>query len=157
MGMYTEFETNLLLKKDTPIDIINMIKCLVGGKENYTGNLTKVYKGNLTEKDHAFLGNERYDCVLDCNNCSCTNYEKPTFTQTEDGYVLTSNPEFKNWNNVIDLFLDWIRPYVVKGFLEDGAVGRKKYEEFYTSTYFHLDVIGYNEVTEPEDDYGYYR
>jgi hypothetical protein len=151
MGMYTEFETNLLLKKETPTPVITMLQYMVMRREPKLMAL-------FTEKDHALFGNERYTCVLNFNNCSCNNYEKPTLTRTEEGWRLTSNSEFKNYGDPISLFLDWIRPFVVKGFLEDGAVARKLYEEFNTSTYIHLDAIGYKEETEPEDywhGYGY--
>ena len=147
MGMYTEFETNLLLKKETPKKVLDMIKLLIIDDEaNWKLNEDYI-------NDHAFFSNSRYHCVLNWNNCTYDEYEEPTLVETDEGFVLTSNSEFKNYGDPIGLFLDWLHPYIVKGFLDDGAVARKKYEEYYTSTYIHKASIGYTTIQEPDDNY----
>ena len=101
MGMYTELIFGAELKSDTPIDVINTLKYLVGDID-IPSNLL------YTEDRNPLMGGSYYFGV----NTSVT---KMYFDEISDAWVLSSRANIKNYGNEIETFLEWIKPFIDKG------------------------------------------
>lgn len=104
MGMYTEFIIDVKLKENTPIEIIECIYDMVNDKENET----------FTYERNPLL-----------NYCG-----SETMRKSFEGLHLKAHGEIKNYWSDINRFIDFIKPHVEKGFLEDGSFSKSRYEEF---------------------------
>jgi|TARA_R110000782_G_scaffold144735_1_gene237574 hypothetical protein len=101
MGMYTELIFGAELKSDTPIDVINTLKYLVGDID-IPSNLL------YTEDRNPLMGGSYYFGV----NTSVT---KMYFDGISDAWVLSSRANIKNYGNEIETFLEWIKPFISQG------------------------------------------
>jgi hypothetical protein len=101
MGMYTELIFGAELKSDTPIDVINTLKYLVGDID-IPSNLL------YTEDRNPLMGGSYYFGV----NTSVT---KMYFDEISDAWVLSSRANIKNYGNEIETFLEWIKPFISQG------------------------------------------
>jgi hypothetical protein len=119
MGMYTLFHLNAELKKDTPAMIINTIDFMTGELKEKPSNLP----------DHIlFTGDTRWRFMLQCDSYY---FSAKTHSRLirDSQHILYLNIQcnFKNYKSEIDLFLDWIKPYLDA--YEGGFLGYKMYEE----------------------------
>lgn len=118
MGYYTEFKCKLKLKKDTPEDVLSILKRVVIQRDlGIDRALFKTEDVFKPELGHEFFECERWYMLLISNNFGCVSGGK---MYEEKGYwVLDLHTEFKNYDCEISKFIDWISPFVV---------GRKKKE-----------------------------
>ena len=117
MGMYTELNIGVKLYSNTPENILDILRYMVGDI-----NIEPDDKPNhpLFETDRwrmLFMSDSYY---FDGITNSVLDYDGIT-----EAYYLTVRSNFKNYDDEINKFLDFIRPYLdTKGFL-----GYYRYEE----------------------------
>lgn len=122
MGHYTILTIGVLFKKETPIEILEEIRKLHAGDEEedtrWWRNPLGCYQGNDEDKLRMW-------------------------EFTEDGVILHSWGELKNYESDIEKFIAWIVPYVQKGFLENGAFAHYVSEE----SKYDDEIKGFYEFT----------
>lgn len=101
MGMYTKLHCNIKIKKDAT-ECIEILKYMLGEKEEIDFEIPK----------HNFFSKEsRWDFMLKCCSCYFTDSQNSDLKESYYGYVLHCDCDFKNYENEIELFLDWISQY----------------------------------------------
>ncbi len=116
MGHYTELYCNIKLRRDTPkvvIDLLERVVCKGDlGTDKCLFDTSDVFKPEI---DHKFFKCDRWYMLLLSNNFDETKGSSFFFSNPHrgNGYrVLSLNTEFKNYENEIECFIDWITPYV---------------------------------------------
>lgn len=121
MGMYTEVYICSKLTKDVPMDILKYL---------FTDNFKLPIPEDLKLPDHPFFKVERWFQIGHC--CSYYHIPYPTsdlrFDETSKNWYLVSRSDIKNYDNQIELFFDWVMPYLDK--CEGEFIGYSRYEEF---------------------------
>lgn len=102
--MYTEFIIDAKLKESTPNEVINCIEDMI----NNTDNDLFTYERNPLNN---YCGSETLD-------------------RSFNKLHLKAHGEIKNSWSDIERFVDFVKPYIETGFLEDGAFSKSLYEEF---------------------------
>lgn len=132
MGMYTHLVLNVNFKHDTPEEVIDTIKYMVGDTETPP-----------PEQNHKLFGTSRWVYCLRCDSwyfMGCTN---TTFEKEMDTWQLTVNSNCKNYTDEYRSFLDYIQPYVqYREFL-----GFIRYEEDEHPTLIYNTTEGIEYVT----------
>lgn len=122
MGMYTEFVFAIELKKETPKDVINVLKYMTEEE------LTEDIKIESLPK-HSFFDTRRWEGLFisdsDCFDGITNTILK--FDPLTESYCLTVRSNLKNYDNEIDKFIDWIKPYVEGSWYK--FLGYKRNEE----------------------------
>lgn len=121
MGMYTEFVCAIELKKDTPKEVINILDNMVQGETEYNilPNNPFFECGRwyclFTMDSYYFSG--RTNTILEYDDIAKTHY-------------LTIRSNLKNYDDEINKFLSWIKPYIQIHCEDDDFLGYSRYEEF---------------------------
>jgi len=117
MGMYTLLHLNFNLKMNTPSEVIRVLKVMTSHESEIPDSLP----------NHPFFNCSRWRHMLLCGSAYFD--EKPEssiFPENGVSRVLVTC-NFKNYDNEIDLFMDWLNPYID---VPIGAkVGFSRYEE----------------------------
>lgn len=116
MGHYTELKCKIKLKKDTPEDVMSLLKRVLIekdlGHDEVLFHSEDVFKPNI---DHDFFRCQRWYMLLLSTNWGDIEGGR---MYEESGYnVVDLHTEFKNYDGELGKFLDWIYPFVL---------GRKK-------------------------------
>lgn len=117
MGMYTELHFNSELKKDTPEDVINILKFMVdGGDEPDT-------------LEHDLFNAERWRFMLQCDSYyfDADTHTTLRYDDIAKSYFLCIRTNLKNYDSEIEKFIDWIMPYLDK--FDGDFLGFYRYEE----------------------------
>ncbi len=125
MGMYTELIFGASLKKDTPTEIIDTIKYMVGDIEKPESLAFDLGRNPL-------LGGSYYFGV----NSPVTKFYKDEISKE---WVLSSRANIKNYNNEIEQFLTWIKPYISNGSGGKNMYAIVMYEESEEPTIYYLN------------------
>lgn len=119
MGMYTELDFHVRMGEETPEDVIYILRYMVGATENRPIYLP----------DHSLFSTQRWGMM--CRGGSYYFAAAPRaylrYDKIADCHFLGIRSNFKNYDNEIDLFVDWIMPYVDACTGE--YLGYKMYEE----------------------------
>lgn len=120
MGMYTQLNIGLELKKALPSDVKHILEYMVG--EPFAEQPKEL-------PDHALFKTERWRFMLRCSSYYHTARSVAIFCFDEIGnsHYLTVISSFKNYNNEIALFLDWIKQYLVEN--HEYYIGTMWYEK----------------------------
>lgn len=121
MGMYTELNISLELKKDVPDAVIGALLYMTG----QNGVLPDAYLQEVSK--HALFGNTRWKFMLQGNSYyfDMTPQHVMRYDDIGEAYILSVRSNFKNYDDEINKFIDWIKPYTeTKGF-----IGYSRYEE----------------------------
>lgn len=124
MGTYTEFKFSARLKHDTPKDIIDILNTVIVDRKIGTDKvLFKTEDVFKPEINHQFFKTERWYMLFLSNNFR-DDLQAYQFKFVKNRLEINIHSEFKNYDNEIELFIDWIKPYII---------GRKKkqYVGFY--------------------------
>jgi hypothetical protein len=121
MGMYTELIFGACLKPETPNEVIENIKYLIGENENDNPNF--LFK---TKSGRRFWGSSYYFLPLVVN--------KMYFDKIHNGWIVSIRCSLKNYENEIEDFLTWIKPYI-----ESASGARNMYEEAEEPTIYYLN------------------
>jgi len=114
MGMYTELIFKARLIDDAPEEVVNIVNFLFSGK---------LAPKHLPTPDHKFFNCPRWTQV---GNSSSFYHIPIASSVVYDNYIF-SRSDLKNYDNEIELFLDWINPYL-DNFTGD-CIGWTWYEE----------------------------
>ena len=107
MGMYTEFHFNAELVKDLPKEVENILKYMIGesdGEDISPPDLPN-HKLFSTPRWQVMLMGDSYYFAAD--TISTLRYDNIT-----NSHFLCIRCSFKNYDSEIELFLDWISPYI---------------------------------------------
>lgn len=137
MGHYTELHAIIKLRKDTPKEVIDLLRRVVkdgdiGIGEKRIFNHTDVPKPDI---DHPFFDCTRWYMLLLSNNFDPN--KGSSFIETTSGVTIKLNTEFKNYDNEIEHFFSWIKPYV-RGRKKKTYLGWWKPESANWQTHEHL-------------------
>lgn len=139
MGMYTQLETDLQLMEGTPMEVISVIEYMIDNDKKF----------ELT--DHELFQTDRFSFMLRCGSSYFHDYQEPSLTKVDGGWRLKTLSNFKNYSGELRKFIDFIRPYVILGMLEDGAFYSEWYEEAHGETLHFLS--GNMRKNYDEEDY----
>jgi hypothetical protein len=104
MGMYTELIFGADLKKDTPKNIIEALKYIIGDIEEKPNDFP-LPDGRC---EWLFRGGSYYFGV----NSAVSKMWKDDISEN---YVISTRSNIKNYEGEIDAFLEWIKPYIESG------------------------------------------
>lgn len=132
MGMYTELVMSAELIKDPPSSVTDILSLMVGdidsAIEPQDGLFTTSRWQYLFQMDSYYFAGDthssfRYDATANC-------------------WFLTVRSNLKNYDNEIQLFLDWFAPYSET----QGFVGYWHYEENENPTLIYIDKGSINTI-----------
>ena len=107
MGMYTEFHFNVQLIHNLPKEVENILKYMIGesdGEDISPPDLPN-HKLFSTPRWQVMLMGDSYYFAAD--TISTLRYDNIT-----NSHFLCIRCSFKNYDSEIELFLDWISPYI---------------------------------------------
>lgn len=122
MGMYTEFVCAFELKKETPKEIVNILK--------YMTKEESIDEEVLTVPNDIFFECERWRCLftMDSYYFSGDTHSTVRYDNIAETYFVTIRSNLKNYDDEIHKFLKWIKPYIY--YYEDNDfLGYSRYEE----------------------------
>lgn len=118
MGMYTELIFGAKLKKDTPHNIVKTLRYMIGDLEKPDNLAFDVGRNPLGGGSYYFpVSGPVGEIWLD---------------DIDGQWHISSRSNIKNYDNEIDKFLEWIKPYI------DGGSGRRK---IYAITIYEEDEM----------------
>ena len=117
MGMYTDFCFDAELKKDTPADVIELLK------------KWQDRDWQPTVPPHPFFSLGRWRCIgADMSYYfDGPGYFNCVFDEIADTHYLQVRGNLKNYEGEIESFVDWIKPYLNK--MPGEFLGFSRYEE----------------------------
>ena len=126
MGMYTEFHYNVELDHETPEPVIKVLEYMVSNEKNS--------KPDTTFSNHPLFEAERWWVMLTCDsyNFAADTHSTLRFDKKAKCYYLNIRCNFKNYDNEIQKFCDFIKPYVNN--YKGECVGFYRYEEYLEPT-----------------------
>lgn len=132
MGHYTEFVFGVSLLSTTPKIVINVLDYLVNREEL------------INIPNHEFFNCNRYSYIATSSSYYFGYSDSSsTFNSKADNinneYLLSIRSNIKNYDNEIDKFVDWIRPYVNSGSGSKELLGYKLSEESVIPYLFYKD------------------
>lgn len=126
MGVYTELIFGASLKKDTPTEVINTLKYIVG---------------EIKEKPENFpLSEGRCEWLLTGGSYYFGVSEPVTklWQDIQDDWRLSARCSIKNYGGEIEEFLEWIKPYIDGGSGSRDIYAYTIYEEDREPTIYYL-------------------
>lgn len=117
MGMYTELIFGARLKKLTQLEI-DALKWMCG-------NIEKPKKLH----NHEFFECYKSDYLFNFCSCYFLEISKPIFKFFDGDWFLTTRSNLKNYENEIEKFLDWIKPFIDSGSGKNDLYAIVTYEE----------------------------
>ena len=101
MGMYTELIFGASLKEDTPINVIDTLRYMVGDIDKLVEPAIDLDRNPLQGGSYSFGVN--------------TPVSKLLFSETTGEWMLSARANIKNYCSSIEKFLEWIKPYISSG------------------------------------------
>ena len=138
MGMYTELIFGAALKESTPDNVINIIKKMVDRNLNIDVELP----------NHVFFNTKWGSSIMRMTSYYFPGTHSPTFWKDDISklWYLHFRSNIKNYDNEIDKFLDWIKPYIIKGSGRRNFYAIVTYEESEIPTIYYLNEDEYDET-----------
>lgn len=115
MGMYTHLVLNVNFNENTPQEVIDTIKYMVGDKTE-----------KPHEQNHDLFDCPRWPICLCCDSWYFMGVTNTSFECHQDIWQLTVNANCKNYSHEYEEFLDYIQPYIDEG----EFLGFIRYEEW---------------------------
>lgn len=128
MGMYTKLSVDLKFKENLPKEVVIALEVMVGHR-----GTEEIGKSDLPK--HELFESSRWNFMLRCSSYYHTpvSLTKLHYDDISKQYYLVSSSDFKNYDNEVDLFFDFVKDYV-----EDGFLGYSLYEEDEVPTLYFL-------------------
>lgn len=104
MGLYTELIFGAELKKDTPNEVIESLKYMLGEIENKPANFP-LPDGRC----------ERLFKSVSYHFAISNSVNKMWFDNIDNRWHLSTRSNIKNYRQEIQTFLEWIKPYIYSG------------------------------------------
>lgn len=127
MGMYTEFIFGARLKENTPQDVINTLKYYCGQLEEMVGLAFKTKSGRNPLNN----GGSYYFGVINTT-------PQMLYDSIAKSYIISSRTNLKNYEDEIEDFLKWIKPYCDSGSGSNEMYAIVTYEEQDIPTMYYL-------------------
>lgn len=126
MGMYTELNICFDLAKDTPKNVISILKYLIEETDI-----------NCALPKHDFFKCDRWKTIARGDSYYFQGLTKSSIKYDNILYTWKVNirANLKNYDMEIEKFLGWIAPYIA----EDGFLGYTRYEEFEDPTLIYRE------------------
>lgn len=121
MGMYTELVCAFELKKGTPIQVNETLKYML----DYSGD-------DIETPDHELFETSRWEFMLRSDSYYFTGTTDSSMRKDDitNAYIVNVRCNLKNYDDEIKKFIDWIKPYVRKDYMEEREfIGYTRYEE----------------------------
>lgn len=134
MGMYTEFNIALELRAEDE-NVINVLKFMA----DYP-----IEEEDLILPSHELFKTARWRFMLLGGSYYFTGKPHCSFKYDDiaKSYFLTVRSNIKNYDDEIELFLDWIKPYLYE--MDGDFIGYKMYEEDRKPTLIYFNGITYD-------------
>jgi hypothetical protein len=124
MGMYTELVCAFELKNNVPKDIINILNYMCEGDDDFLND--------VEIPNHELFKTSRWDFMLRSDSYY---FDGATHSFLKTDYLYPDKPMYylnvrcnlKDYDNEIDKFIDWLKPYIDKD-KENMFIGYKRYE-----------------------------
>jgi hypothetical protein len=153
MGDYTDLTLKVNLKVGTPTSVINLIKSPLANIDKNSNVDDIVIKERNKFPDHDLFNESRCFFLLGERKRLDDDERFLSISQLENGeWCLDCNKSIKNYEGEIELFLDWLSPYVVP---QEECGTYREHER-------NIQKISFNgtfEISEPEseveDDWGF--
>ena len=128
MGMYTKISVDLKFVGNLPSEVVKALEAMVGEVDSNLYSITDF-------PTHELFKTRRWDFMLSCSSYYHTpfNLTKLHYDDISKHYYLVSSSDFKNYDNEVELFFDFVKDYVEEGFL-----GYSLYEEDTVPTQYFL-------------------
>jgi len=127
MGMYTELIFGAELKKETPKQVINALKYIIGELENKPNDFP-LPKGRC---EYVLKGCSYYFAVSE-------SLSKIWFDEISKSWKISSRSNIKNYENEIEKFLEWIKPHIERGSGAKDMYAMTIYEEDFEPIIYYL-------------------
>lgn len=128
MGMYTELHFNSELKKDVPINVIDILRHMIGEYDDAPSNTPEHELFDTNRWNYMLQGTSYY---FDADTNSTLRWDR-----ISGSYYLCIRCNLKNYDNEIEKFVDWIKPYLEKSHGE--FLGFSRYEEVEKPTLIYM-------------------
>lgn len=128
MGMYTELILGAALKKETPETIINSLRFIIGDITDKPKDFPFMEGSRL---EWFLRGSSYYFGVSDSIN-------RLWFDEISGRWKISSRCNIKNYENEIEQFLDWVKPWIESGSGERDMYAIVIYEEDEEPTIYYL-------------------
>lgn len=136
MGMYTEIVVGCKLKKDTPDQVIYILR--------YLCNLdTETEPKELP--DHPFFKTKGWRSIAACGSYYFgvhNAHSRLVFDDIDKSFNLSIRANLTNYENEIEKFLYWLKPYISQGSGMRELFGYELYEEDSMPTLYFLEREG---------------
>ena len=131
MGMYTELVLGVQI--DPTESVLGILKYMLGDADDYGQH-----------EYHDLFTTVRWNYMLISDSAYFDGQTDSKLYEDHGEYYLNVRCNLKDYSNEIDLFLDWLQPYIVTY----GFIGYKRYEEFDDPTLIYNDYgkIVYKQV-----------
>ncbi len=133
MGMYTELVFGARLRSDIPKKVEKVLKYLVSERMNVPEELLGI--------EHPFFQSERWQWIFKGGSYYFGIHRPHSIFEWDDiskSYSLSTRSSIKNYDNEIEKFLDWIKPYIRSGSGTRDMYAVVTYEEEPTPTLYYL-------------------
>ena len=134
MGMYTEIIFGASLKINTPKSVIDTIKYLISDEITDADMDSKIMQ-------HPFFCSDRNWLLRSAGSYYFPGVVEPKFNFDDNSkqWYLHFRTNIKNYDNEIEKFLDWIRPYIDQGVGTRNFYTVVTYEEQSNPTIYYLN------------------
>lgn len=132
MSMYTEIYVKAVLKENVDDNVINILKYMLG--------IDDVELEDLTIPSHSLFETDRWDSMLRSGSYYHVPYNVKLFEYNDisNNYYLVVRSDFKNYDNEIEKFFDWIKQYLEQDY-DKTFMGYSLYEEDYEPTLYYVE------------------
>jgi hypothetical protein len=129
MGMYTECYVNVRLVENLPKKIIEVLEYLFDNSwyDNDEGMHVQEKQEPAALPDHKFFSTCRWRLIGSGASFYHIPFPTSKILLELDQYYLTSRSDLKNYEGEIELFFDWLMPYIDA--FEGEFIGYSRYEE----------------------------
>jgi TFIIF-interacting CTD phosphatase-like protein len=128
MGMYTELIFGASLKKETPSEVIETLKYMIGESKS--------------KPDGYPFPDGRHEYMLESSSYYFGVSEplsKMWYDEISHDWRMSTRSNVKNYENEIESFLNWIKPYISYGSGSNNMYAIVIYEESETPTIYYLE------------------
>jgi hypothetical protein len=114
VGHYTELVFKAKLKKDTPENILQLLNRVIVEKDFGIGDKVLFHSEDVfkPQLSHSFFKCDRWYMLFVSTNWDET-LQGGLFYKKGEYWNIDLHTEFKNYDNEISHFIDWITPFVV--------------------------------------------
>lgn len=104
MGMYTEMRLSCRLKKETPKQVIDVLRYLADGDT--------MKPPSFAVPDHPLFVCRRWTCLMRMSSAYFADNPSAAVVLWQGQWHVLSVANLKNYDGEIEKFIDWLRPHI---------------------------------------------